>query len=73
MAVPGDAVALKKRLSPLLLGIEGVSGLGLPGGKLTVYLEAEDAEVRRRVEEVIARLAPGARPLYEVTGRFRKQ
>jgi hypothetical protein len=73
MTAPDDAPALKKLLSPLLLGIEGVSGLGVPGGRLTVYLEAEDADVRHRVEEVIGRLAPGTQPLYEVTGPFRKQ
>jgi hypothetical protein len=73
MAPADVALALKRRLSPLLLEIDGVSGLGVPGGHLTVYLEADDAEVRRRVEEVVARCAAGATLRFEITGRLRKQ
>jgi hypothetical protein len=73
MPAPTDALALKRLLSPLLLAIEGVSGLGVPGGQLTIYLEADDADVRRRVSEIVARAAPGATPRFEVTGPFRKQ
>ncbi len=73
MPAPTDALALKRLLSPLLLGVEGVSGLGVPGGRLTVYLEADDAGVRRRVREIVARVAPSASPRFEVTGPFRKQ
>jgi hypothetical protein len=73
MPLPRDALALKRLLSPHLLGIEGVCGLGAPGGCLTVYLEADDAVVRRRVAEVVARIAPDAQPRFEVTGPFRKQ
>lgn len=67
------ASAQKRRLSPLLLRIEGVSGLGLPSGKLTVYLEADDAAVRQRVLEVAAEAAPGATLEFQVTGPFRAQ
>lgn len=72
MSTPTDPLALKRRLSPLLLEIEGVSGLGVPGGLLTVYLEVDDDEVRRRVREVVDSVAPGASPRFEVTGKFRK-
>jgi hypothetical protein len=68
-----DALALKQLLSPLLLEVEGVSGVGVPGGRLTVYLEADDASVRNRVLEIVARAAPAAAPHFEVTGAFRKQ
>jgi len=71
--VAPDKLVLKQLLSPILLGIKGVSGLGLPGGRLTVYLEADDADVRREVEAAIAKVAPGTRTLYEITGRFTKQ
>jgi hypothetical protein len=73
MPPPTDPLALKRLLSPLVLEIEGVSGLGVPGGRLTVYLEAEDAQVRRRVCEVVDRVAPGASPRFEVTGKIRKR
>lgn len=71
MATEVDPVELKRRLSPLLLEIKGVSGLGLPGGRLTVYLEAEDADVRQRVEKIASEAAPGTALQFEVTGRFR--
>jgi hypothetical protein len=65
-----DPVALKRLLSPLLLGIKGVSGLGVPSGTLTVYLESDDEDVRRRVKEVIAKTAPDAVPEFVITGAF---
>jgi len=66
-----DPVELKRRLSPLLLGIKGVSGVGVPGGRLTVYLESEDEDIRRRVQKVAAEVAPGAALQFQVTGPFR--
>jgi len=66
-----DIVALKRLLSPLLLEIKGVSGLGVPGGRLTVYLESESEEIRRRVRQAAAKVAPGAILEFEVTGPFR--
>jgi hypothetical protein len=45
-----DVAALKRRLSPWLLEMDGVSGIGLPAGWLTVYLKKDDAELRRRIE-----------------------
>ena len=71
MSDEADATAHKRLLSPLLLQIPGVSGLGLPSGRLTVYLEVDDAEVRRRVLAVAAKAAPDARLAFQVTGRFR--
>ena len=64
-------MALKRLLSPRLLDVEGVSGLGLPGGKLTVYLSEDTEEVRGRVREVIAKLAPKTELAFEFTGPFR--
>ncbi|HEX6885024.1 MAG TPA: hypothetical protein VF530_16735 [Planctomycetota bacterium] len=70
MAIEPDPVAVKRKLSPVLLEIEGVSGLGLPGGRLTVYLVADRAETRRRVQEAAAKVAPGTKLAFEVTGHF---
>jgi hypothetical protein len=72
MPKPLDPAALKRLLSPRVLAIPGVSGIGLPEGKLTVYLEVDDAKVRAAVDQVVAANAPEARPRYEVTGRFSK-
>lgn len=71
MPLPEDPVVLKRLLSPLLLEIKGVSGLGLPAGRLTVYLESDDDELRRRVQRAAREAAPGATIFFEVTGRFR--
>lgn len=68
-----DSAALKRLLAPTLLRVPGVAGIGLPGGRLTVYLESDSADVRHRVEEAVSRVAPQARIRYEVTGRFTKQ
>jgi hypothetical protein len=73
MSVPSDPLALKRLLSPLLLGVDGVSGIGVPGGQLTIYLEADNADLRHRVEEIVAKATPTVTPRFEVTGRFRKQ
>ena len=68
-----DPVALKKRLSPRLLGLPGVSGVGLPNGRLTVYLESDDPQIRSQVQDAAAKLAPGVSLAFEVTGAFRAQ
>jgi hypothetical protein len=67
-----DVARLKQALSPVLLEIEGVCGVGLPGGQLTVYLVSDDPEVKGKVREVVARTAPTVTPRFEVTGAFQK-
>jgi hypothetical protein len=70
MATGDTLLGVKQKLSPLLR-IPGVSGVGTPGGKLTVYL-AEDAEpVRRQVAALVDREVPGTPINYVVTGTFR--
>ncbi len=73
--IPRDSslAEVKRRLSPHLLDLEGVTGVGLPGGQLTVYLVADSEEVRRRVREVIGLFVPEVEPRFEVTGPLRSQ
>ncbi len=68
-----DLREIKRRLSPRLLGIRGVSGLGIPGGRLTVYLVEDSETVRKEVEAALAAEAPGTAVAYVVTGAFRRQ
>ncbi len=68
-----DPTELKRRLSPQLLDIPGVSGVGVQNGRLTVYLDADDADVRRRVQSVVAKASPSAAPDFVVSGTFRAQ
>ena len=44
-----------------------VSGVGTPGGKLTVYLTEDSEDVRRDVSGVVEREAPGVDVAYVVT------
>lgn len=68
-----DARELKRKVGPSLLAIAGVSGVGVPAGRLTVYLERDDPSVRRQVEEIVQRLSPGTVVAFETTGAFRPQ
>ncbi len=62
---------LKRRLSSRLLAIRGVSGVGIPGGRLTVYLEEDSEAVRKNVETVLATEGGGAPVAFVVTGALR--
>jgi hypothetical protein len=53
-----DPGTLKKRLSPGLLDISGVSGVGISGGTLAVYLEVDSDAVRQAVEKVVGNETP---------------
>ncbi|OLC01091.1 MAG: hypothetical protein AUH30_00910 [Candidatus Rokubacteria bacterium 13_1_40CM_68_15] len=53
MPPEADLKALKNRLAPRLLAIDGVTGLGTPGGVLVVYLENDSAALRREVDAAL--------------------
>ena len=64
---------VKKRVSPQLLSLAGISGVGISRGRLTVYLESDSEAVRQAVDKVVGNAAPGIPILYVVTDRFRTQ
>ena len=66
-----DVEALRSRLSPRLLGLAGVSGVGIPGGRLTVYLTDDSPAVRRSVTEMVEAEAKNVPVDFVVTGTFR--
>ncbi len=66
-----DLRDLKQRLSPQLLNIAGISGVGISGGALAIYLEDDSAPVRQAVEKILKNEAPDAPVTYVVTGKFR--
>ena len=68
-----DLKERKRRLSPRLLNIRGVSGVGIPGGKLTVYLAEDSETVRKEVAAVLESDASDTPVAYVVTGPFRRQ
>ena len=65
-----DLQALKRRLSDALADVPGVAGVGLPGGKVTIYLEREDETVKSGAERVVRRVAAGSEVAYLVVGRL---
>jgi hypothetical protein len=71
--VPENLLDVKRRISDVLLDTAGVSGVGVRGQNIVVYLESDDASTRKRVEKVTTRLSAGVPVVYEVTGRFKKQ
>jgi hypothetical protein len=72
-AVPETLLDVKRRISDALLDAGGVSGVGLRGQSIVVYLETGDKAIRQRIEKTAARLAPKVSILFEVAGRFEKQ
>lgn len=72
-AVPETLLEVKRRISDALLDAGGVSGVGLRGKSVVVYLESDDAKIKQRVAKMASGLAPGVPVVYEVAGRFKKQ
>jgi hypothetical protein len=72
-STPSDPRALKRKISPQILRLPGVSGIGVPNGRLTVYLESDSEDIRERVREVLKTVSPEADVVFLVTGKFAKQ
>jgi len=68
-----DPKDLKRKVSSQILEVPGVSGIGIPRGQLTVYLEVDSNETRDRVREVLRNVSPDAEIVFMVTGKFSKQ
>ena len=63
----------KRRTSGALLALAPVSGLGISGGKLVVYLAEDSEAIRNQVLEIVRQQAPGVEATIVVTGAFEKQ
>ena len=61
---------MKQRLSPRLLGIAGVSGVGVSRGQLTIYLEKDSDTARQQIDQLLAGEAPDTPTRFVVTGEF---
>jgi len=69
-----DLSAIKKKVSAALLKkVEGVSGVGLPEQRLTIYLDTDTAEVREAVAKAVASLKLTVPLHWQVTGTFERQ
>lgn len=63
----------KRQISSALLDTPGVSGVGVRGGRVVVYLEHDDPALEARAKAVAAARVPGVELQFEVSGRFGKQ
>jgi hypothetical protein len=72
MAKDKNLAEVKRAASEALLNRPGVSGLGLREDGVVVYLESDDASLRREAERVIEQIAPSTPVYFELTGRIRK-
>ena len=68
-----DPKTLKQKVSPRILQVPGVSGIGIPKGNLTVYLEVDSDNVREEVRKVLDTISPESKVVFMVTGKFGKQ
>ena len=73
MTAPKALAAIKRKLSGTLLDVPGVSGVGLRGDHVVVYLESDDPRTRGEAEAIVRKIAPSTPVVYEVTGRLEKQ
>lgn len=66
-------LALKRRLSPRLLALQGVSGIGVSGDRLAIYLTANDSNARRRVRRLLYAEAPEVDFTLVTSGTFQSR
>lgn len=68
--------AVKRKVADRLLGtapVRGVSGVGTPDGRLTVYLEDDSPKLREAVEKLLKDeqlIDEQTRPAFVTTGAF---
>jgi hypothetical protein len=63
---------VQKRLSDKLLTLDFVSGIGSPGGGLTIYLtRALKPEEQQEVKKLLDAEAPGKPVEFVTTGKFK--
>jgi hypothetical protein len=63
----------KRRLSQRLLDEAGVSGVGIRGQRLVVYLTGDEPAVKQRARDIAREVNITVPLIFEVTGEFRKQ
>lgn len=73
MADAKPLAVVKNQLSDRLLSEAGVSGVGVRGKRLVVYLENDDKSVRQKIARIVDQVAPTTPLVFEATGTFKKQ
>jgi hypothetical protein len=65
------ALAAKRRLAPVLLALEGVTGLGVQGEEMVVYVTDASDAVRERIARALRDRGETPRWRCEATGGFK--
>jgi hypothetical protein len=73
MAKEKTLAEIKRAASKTLLNRPGVSGLGLRGDGVVVYLESDDAGIRQEAVRIVEQIAPSTPVYFELTGRIEKR
>lgn len=68
-----DLRSLKRDVSPALLRLRGVSGVGIAENALRVYLEAESEDVKAEARSVVATKNANVNVEFVVTGPLKAQ
>jgi len=63
----------KRKLSRRLLDEASVSGVGIRGERIVVYLTADEPAVKQRARAIAREVNVTVPLVFEVTGEFRKQ
>jgi hypothetical protein len=67
-----DLRSVKQRLTPRLLAIDGVTGIGLREGRLAVYLDGPRDAARQQVQALVGAQAPGTVVEFFESGELRR-
>jgi len=68
-----ELMRLKDLITPGVLKIPGVTGVGVGVGKLNVYLELDDNRIRDEVQKTVQTMAQNTPIQFVITGPFRLQ
>ena len=68
-----DLRTVKRKLSPRLMALAGVCGVGVSGRRLAVYLVEDRTRVRRAIVAIVEAEAPGVEVAFVISGSFEKQ
>jgi hypothetical protein len=62
----------KRRISSALLDTPGISGVGLRGDRVVIYLERDDKTLEQHATTLAKQIAPDVSVLFEHSGPFTK-
>jgi len=71
MTADESLLEIKRRISPALLTLDGVSGVGVSQDRLRIYVAKDLATVRKQITALLQQQAAGTPYEIEVSGQFK--